>query len=85
MRSAQRPQFLTAVSTAVLPALLVGAALVLPGQARAALGATVASIESDRAALGATRELTPMVNYDVHELTTAAGTYQRSQPAFASR
>ncbi len=48
--------------------------LCLASAARAGLGERVESVPRDHAALhGAALKVTPMANYDLHEITTAAG------------
>jgi hypothetical protein len=53
--------------------LTVALAVVTSAPARAALGGDVASVLHDAEALQATHAVTPMVNYDLHEGTTADG------------
>lgn len=63
-------------SMAVLAAL-IGAALALPGTARAGLGGNAASVANDRAALRGQLVSTLRQQYDVHRITTPTGTTVR--------
>jgi uncharacterized protein DUF2844 len=62
-----------------LPRTLFGllAALCLCGPALAALGGSVASVESDRAKMKGVARVTPGVDYSVHEIETSAGVVVR--------
>ncbi len=54
-------------------ALLLMSAACVSAPALAALGGDASSVESDRASLKGVLSITPMVEYDLHEIRTASG------------